>query len=76
MNLKGLKVQAIENQALNESAGICDHCDHCNMENTGGDGIETPIYSELICDVKRIIIEPLPENERLLKCEHFIDNRI
>jgi len=66
MGLNNNKIQVQEVGDL--SAGLCDNCDQLKMMNTGND--EYPSH-ELVCQYKKIIIEPLPPEERIINCDGY-----
>jgi len=59
----GYKVN-IENIPSDLSAGLCDNCDKVMIINHDG-------YQELICSIKRTIIEPVSKNDQVKKCDNY-----
>ena len=50
--------------------GICNDCVNCKYENMNTSDDE-PEWSELVCTVKKIIIEPEYEDEQTKECDSF-----
>lgn len=53
------------------TSGICDNCKCPKMINTGGNGVDEPVYEELYCKKKKIFIEPKPPEDQVKECDGF-----